>query len=91
MVTLDAGILMNPQVWVASGHVGGFSDPLIDDKKTGKRFRADKLLEDLIEDADDKGEYLKEKYGVNSLIPEAWELEKQTEVMRGEAVKNPET
>ena len=91
MVTLDAGILMNPQVWVASGHVGGFSDPLIDDKNTGKRFRADKLLEDLIEDADDKGEYLKEKYGVNSLIPEAWELEKQTEVMRGEAVKNPET
>jgi len=46
MVTLDAGILMNPQVWVASGHVWGFSDPLIDDKKTGKRFRADKLLED---------------------------------------------
>lgn len=49
MVQLDAGILMNPQVWVASGHVGGFSDPLIDDKKTGERFRADKLLEDLIE------------------------------------------
>lgn len=48
MVQLDAGILMNPQVWVASGHVGGFSDPLIDDKKTGERFRADKLLEDLI-------------------------------------------
>ena len=49
MVQLDAGILMNPQVWVASGHVGGFSDPLIDDKKTGERFRADKLLEDWIE------------------------------------------
>ena len=48
MVQLDAGILMNPQVWVASGHVGGFSDPLIDDKKTGERFRADKLLEDKI-------------------------------------------
>jgi glycyl-tRNA synthetase (class II) len=49
MVLLDAAILMNPQVWVASGHVGGFSDPLIDDKITGERFRADKLLEDLIE------------------------------------------
>ena len=48
MTLLDAAILMNPQVWVASGHVGGFSDPLIDDKKTGERFRADKLLEDLI-------------------------------------------
>jgi glycyl-tRNA synthetase len=84
MVTLDAGILMNPQVWVASGHVGGFSDPLIDDKNTGERFRADKLLEDLIESSDDAGEYLKEKYEVNSLISEAWSLEKQTEVMRGE-------
>lgn len=48
MVLLDAAILMNPQVWVASGHVGGFSDPLIDDKSTGERFRADKLLEDVI-------------------------------------------
>ena len=50
MVLLDAAILMNPQVWVASGHVGGFSDPLIDDKNTKERFRADKLLEDLIEE-----------------------------------------
>jgi glycyl-tRNA synthetase len=48
MTLLDAAILMNPQVWVASGHVGGFSDPLIDDKNTKERFRADKLLEDAI-------------------------------------------
>lgn len=91
MVQLDAGILMNPQVWVASGHVGGFSDPLIDDKNTKERFRADKLLEDLIEETDDKGEYLKEKYNLSNLVPESWSLEKQTEVMRGEAVKNPNT
>ena len=45
-VGLDAGILMNPEVWVASGHVGGFSDPLIDCKKCHSRFRADKLIED---------------------------------------------
>lgn len=45
MVLLDAAILMNPNVWVASGHVGGFSDPLIDDKNTKERFRADKLIE----------------------------------------------
>lgn len=50
MVLLDAAILMNPNVWVASGHVGGFSDPLIDDKKTKERFRADKLLEEIIEE-----------------------------------------
>lgn len=91
MVQLDAGILMNPQVWVASGHVGGFSDPLIDDKKTGERFRADKLLEDLIENTSDNGESLKSKYNVESLIPEAWTLETQTAVMRGEGVKNPNT
>ncbi|MCH8518836.1 glycine--tRNA ligase [Candidatus Gracilibacteria bacterium] len=91
MVQLDAGILMNSQVWVASGHVGGFSDPLIDDKNTKERFRADKLLEDLIESMEDKGESLKDRYGVQNLIPESWSLEKQTEVMRREGVKNPNT
>ncbi len=91
MVLLDSAILMNPQVWVASGHVGGFSDPLIDDKKTKERFRADKLLEDLIEKMGADAENLKTKYGVNNLIPESWSLEKQTEVMRGEKVKNPNT
>ena len=45
-VGLDCAILMNPQVWVASGHVGGFSDPLIDCKNCGNRFRADKLVEE---------------------------------------------
>ena len=91
MVLLDSAILMNPQVWVASGHVGGFSDPLIDDKKTKERFRADKLLEDLIEKMGADAENLKTKYGVNNLIPESWPLEKQTEVMIGEAVENPNT
>jgi glycyl-tRNA synthetase len=50
MVLLDSAILMNPQIWVASGHVGGFSDPLIDDKNTKERFRADKLLETWIDE-----------------------------------------
>ncbi|MBQ2042274.1 MAG: glycine--tRNA ligase, partial [Firmicutes bacterium] len=45
-VGLDAAILMNPQTWVASGHVGGFSDPLMDCKECHSRFRADKLIED---------------------------------------------
>ena len=45
-VGLDAAILMNPQAWVASGHVGGFSDPLMDCKECKARFRADKLIED---------------------------------------------
>ena len=45
-VGLDAAILMNPQVWVASGHVGGFSDPLIDCRECKTRHRADKLIEE---------------------------------------------
>ena len=45
-VGLDAAILMNPKTWVASGHVGGFSDPLIDCKSCKARFRADKLIEE---------------------------------------------
>ncbi len=43
---LDAAILMNPETWVASGHVGGFSDPLMDCKSCNTRHRADKLIED---------------------------------------------
>ncbi len=45
-VGLDAAILMNPQTWVASGHLAGFSDPLMDCKECKERFRADKLIED---------------------------------------------
>ena len=45
-VGLDAAILMNPEVWVASGHVGNFSDPLIDCKECKTRHRADKLIEE---------------------------------------------
>ena len=45
-VGVDCAILMNPQTWVASGHLGGFSDPLMDCKECHERFRADKLIED---------------------------------------------
>ncbi len=45
-VGLDSAIIMNPQAWVASGHVGGFSDPLMDCKSCKARHRADKLIED---------------------------------------------
>ena len=46
MYGIDAAILMNQDVWKASGHVGGFADPLVEDMKTKKRYRADHLLED---------------------------------------------
>ncbi len=50
-VGLDSAILMNPEVWVATGHVGGFSDPLMDCRSCKSRFRADKLIEDSSGDA----------------------------------------
>ncbi|MGN0651311.1 MAG: glycine--tRNA ligase [Oscillospiraceae bacterium] len=66
-VGLDSAILMNPQTWVASGHVGGFSDPLMDCKECKTRHRADKLIEDFGE-TDANGwsnekmmEYIREK------------------------------
>jgi hypothetical protein len=46
MYLVDAAILMNPKVWEATGHVDEFNDPLVDDLKTNKRYRADHLLEE---------------------------------------------
>jgi glycyl-tRNA synthetase len=49
-VGLDASILMNPQTWVASGHVGNFNDPMIDCKECKTRHRADKIIENALEE-----------------------------------------
>jgi glycyl-tRNA synthetase len=46
MVGLDASILMNPETWVASGHVAGFTDPMVDCKQCKRRFRADQIKKD---------------------------------------------
>ncbi len=46
IVGVDAAIFMAPKVWKASGHVDGFSDPMIDNKDSNKRYRADVLIED---------------------------------------------
>ena len=51
-VGVDCAILMNPRTWVASGHLAGFSDPLMDCKSCGERFRADKLIEDYAQEHD---------------------------------------
>ncbi len=65
---LDAAMLMNPRTWVASGHVGGFSDPLIDCKGCKARFRADKLIE----------EYMHQN-GIEDVIVDGWSNEKLEE------------
>ena len=49
-VGVDCAILMNPQTWIASGHLGSFSDPLMDCKECHERFRADKIIEDYIQE-----------------------------------------
>ena len=79
-VGLDAAILMNPQTWVASGHVGGFSDPLIDCKQCKARFRADKLIED----------YMKEAEGVEEPVVDGWTNEKLESYIQEKGIKCPE-
>src|SRR5882757_2091947 len=55
MVGVDCSIIMNPKVWEASGHVGGFSDPMVDCKKCRRRFRADKVFFASLHEADAAG------------------------------------
>ena len=57
---LDSSILLNPKVWVASGHVGNFSDPLVDCKACRERFRADQLLEEKLGDGAAAGKNFEE-------------------------------
>ena len=54
IVGIDAAILMHPTTWKASGHVDAFNDPLIDNKDSKKRYRADVLIEDFMAKLDDK-------------------------------------
>lgn len=54
VVLLDSGIFMHPKTWVASGHADGFSDVLVEDKKTHKRYRADHLIEEWFEKKGEK-------------------------------------
>ncbi|NFB57892.1 glycine--tRNA ligase [Clostridium botulinum] len=77
-VGLDAAILMNNQVWVASGHVGGFSDPLMDCKECKARFRADKLVE----------EHMTEQ-GVEKASADGWPNEKLKQYIDDNGIECP--
>ena len=77
-VGMDAAILMNPQTWVASGHVGGFSDPLMDCKACKSRFRADQLIE----------AYAKE-HGLD-VHPDGWTNEQMQQYIIDERIACPE-
>lgn len=78
-VGVDCAILMNPQTWVASGHVGGFADPLIDCKACKSRFRADQLIE----------EYLKSE-GIEDISVDGWSNEKLEEFIQEKGIRCPE-
>ncbi len=77
-VGLDCAILMNPQVWVASGHVGGFSDPLMDCKECKARHRADKLIEDFCHE---KGE---------DIVVDGWSNEQMLSYIHENNINCPE-
>jgi len=95
MIGIDAQILMHPRTWEASGHVGNFNDPMIDDKHTGERFRADKLIEDKIAlIVTEVGEpwtlqALQKVYKVQNLIPESWTFEQMYDFIKEEIPNNP--
>ncbi|MFZ7119895.1 MAG: glycine--tRNA ligase [Eubacteriaceae bacterium] len=76
-VGIDSAILMNPNVWVASGHVGGFNDPLMDCKKCKTRYRADKLIED----------YSQQKE--QEIIVDGWSNEKMLDYITDKEIKCP--
>ena len=88
---LDAAILMNPEVWVASGHVGGFSDPLIDCKGCKTRHRTDKLIEEWAYNNGKDKIYLeikgkeKRQMGIFYMMPDSEECE-----VIGNIYDNPE-
>ena len=78
-VGMDCAILMNPETWVASGHVVSFNDPLMDCKSCKARFRADKLIED----------YANE-HGLTDVHPDGWTNEKMSEYIAEQGIKCPE-
>lgn len=78
-VGLDAAILMNPRTWEASGHVGGFSDPLIDCRECKSRFRADKIIEDYVS-----------ARGTEPVVVDGWSNEKMQDYIAEHGIACPE-
>jgi len=79
MVGLDSQILLHPKTWEASGHVASFNDPLVEDKKTHKRYRADHLLEMWLKD-----------HPEHTFTAEDLSLSEMAEFFRTHEIKSPE-
>ncbi len=94
IVGVDAAIFMHPAVWKASGHVEGFNDPMIDDKQSNKRYRADMLIEEAIAKLISKGKAdeaeqlqaeLNEAGSVNGLCEDLYEIIIKNEIRAPES------
>jgi len=79
MVGLDSQILLHPNTWVASGHVSSFNDPLVEDKKTHKRYRVDHLIESWLA-----------KHPDDSFVVEDLTLEQMAEFIKKHDLKSPD-
>ena len=80
MVGIDTQIMLHPKTWVASGHVGSFNDPMVEDKKTHKRYRADHLIEEFVEGKDEFKEMVVEDLGI----------EEMTDFIKKHEIKSPD-
>ncbi|HYN87137.1 MAG TPA: glycine--tRNA ligase [Ardenticatenaceae bacterium] len=80
MVGLDTQILLHPQTWVASGHVEAFTDPLVEDKVTHKRYRADHLIEGWLQSHPEAGQLVVEELDINQMA----------ELIQRHKIKSPE-
>jgi len=78
-VGIDCAILMNPETWVASGHVGGFSDPLMDCKECKARYRADKLIEDYFRETNSP-----------EMVVDGWSNDKMMQFIKENNIKCPQ-
>jgi glycyl-tRNA synthetase len=85
MVGLDSQILLHPDTWIASGHVGSFSDPLVDDLVTKKRYRADHLIENWIKMQKDNG-----NAQFDSVVVEDLSIEQMADFIKENQILSPD-
>ena len=88
MVGIDSQIIQHPTTWVASGHVGSFSDPLVEDKKTHKRYRADHLIEEWLKEHRTQSLELSKKVG--NTVVENLKIEEMAAFIKEHHIKSPD-
>ena len=76
IVGIDSAIFSHPTTWKASGHVDAFNDPMIDNKDSKKRYRADNLIEDYIQKIEEK---ITKPLKINFMSDNAWQTDRQTD------------